>query len=143
MNAHMRASRSCRVKTSPFVGIPVLCRFSSSFRCLSRSAAWARCSNWIASWKLREPTLLLPLRGSGFYLGYVSMNEIFVVEQHTYFDSTLCFALIALDMGCSGSSTFMSSSSPSRVFLNRVCMFSIPSSSSSRASITACSADIR
>lgn len=67
----------------------------------------------------------------------------FVVEPHTYFDRTLCFASIALDMGCSGSSTFISSSSPSLVFLNRVCMFSIPSSSSSRASIVACSADIR
>ena len=139
----MRDSRSCRVKTSPLVSIPVRCRFSSCFRCLSRSAAWARCSNSIASRKLREPTLLLPLRGSGFYLRRVSVNKTFVVEQHTYFDSTLCFALIALDMGCSGSSTFISSSSLSLAFLNRVCMFSIPSSSSSRASIVACSADNR
>lgn len=63
MNAHIRASRSSLVKISPFSAKPVRFRFSSSRLFLSRSCAWARCSSSIASWKLSDPTLALPLSG--------------------------------------------------------------------------------
>ena len=63
--------------------------------------------------------------------------------RRTYFDNTLRFASIALEIGCSGSSTIISSSPLILVLVNLACIFSIPSSSSSRASIAACSADTR
>lgn len=65
-------------------------------------------------------------------------------EGRTYLDKTRRFASIAFDIGCgSSASTFMSSSALILVLRNFVCRFSMPSISSSRASIAACSPEIR
>jgi hypothetical protein len=142
MNAHIRASRSCRVNTSSLVGMPERKRFSSA-RCFrSRSRATASCSSCNACC-IENPFLSCEVYTSNNII-VLAIYALYKCAVRTAFIMAVRLASIMRDVGGVGARSTAMSSSPMRCVRERDdCISATPSMSRSRDSIFACCAWMR